>query len=96
MNFNFFREIKSKPIISEKSNILGQKKIPRPAYSDIQTNGSKTLHTLLIKYYINCLHGQSYGSLLVNGDCFLQDYKLITEPIFKNFQENGALKKLFQ
>ena len=62
------------------------------------TDGSKTLHTLLIKYYKNCLDGQSRGRdrggpayLLVSKGRF---YKAITEPIFKNFQENGALKKL--
>ena len=27
----------------------------------LHTDGSKTLHTLLIKYYINCLDGQSRG-----------------------------------
>ena len=55
---------------------------------------------LVIKYYINCIDGQSRGraprgrdesaSLLVSKGRFLQGYKLF---ISKNSQENGAHKK---
>ena len=68
-------------------------------YTTAYTDGNKTLHTLLIKYCINCLDGQSRvrGSAGVGQPTCKQApffTKTITEPIFKNFQENFSLCRL--